>query len=112
MASLFQSTDLEVRFSLNMNVLDADNVPRVMTLRQVLRAFLDHRHVVLQRRSHHRLGKIEHRLEVIMELSARVFVLNFGKLLATGTPAEIVSNHAVTKAYLGDEEQEAAHAAN
>ena len=65
MASLFQSTDLEVRFSLNMNVLDADNVPRVMTLRQVLRAFLDHRHVVLQRRSHHRLGKIEHRLEVL-----------------------------------------------
>ena len=65
MASLFQTTDLEVRFSLNMNVLDADNVPRVMTLRQVLRAFLDHRHVVLQRRSHHRLAKIEHRLEVL-----------------------------------------------
>ncbi len=65
MASLFQSTDLEVRFSLNMNVLDADNVPRVMTLRQVLKAFLDHRHEVLQRRSHHRLAKIGHRLEVL-----------------------------------------------
>ncbi len=65
MASLFQSTDLEIRFSLNMNVLDGDNVPRVMTLRQVLKAFLDHRHEVLQRRSRHRLGKIEHRLEVL-----------------------------------------------
>ncbi|MEI6557432.1 MAG: DNA topoisomerase IV subunit A [Rhodospirillaceae bacterium] len=65
MASLFQSTDLEVRFSLNMNVLDADNVPRVMTLRQVLKAFLDHRHEVLQRRSRHRLARIEHRLEVL-----------------------------------------------
>ena len=65
MASLFQTTDLEVRFPLNMNVLDADTVPRVMTLRQVLRAFLDHRHEVLQRRSRHRLGKIEHRLEVL-----------------------------------------------
>ena len=65
MASLFQSTDLETRFSLNMNVLGADNVPRVMDLRQVLRAFLDHRHEVLQRRSRHRLSKIEHRLEVL-----------------------------------------------
>ncbi len=56
---------------------------------------------------------IEHRLEVIMELSARVFVLNFGKLLATGTPAEIVSNRAVTVAYLGEEEEEErAHAAS
>jgi branched-chain amino acid transport system ATP-binding protein len=55
---------------------------------------------------------IEHRLEVIMELSSRVFVLNFGKLLASGTPAEIVSNPAVTVAYLGEEEKEMAHAAN
>lgn len=56
---------------------------------------------------------IEHRLEVIMELSSRVFVLNFGKLLAHGTPAEIVSNRAVTVAYLGEEdEEEKAHAAN
>ena len=65
MASLFQATDLEVRFSLNMNVLDADNVPRVMDLRQVLRAFLAHRHEVLQRRSRYRLAKIEHRLDVL-----------------------------------------------
>jgi branched-chain amino acid transport system ATP-binding protein len=54
---------------------------------------------------------IEHRLEVIMELSSRVFVLNFGKLLATGTAAEIVCNKSVTEAYLGEEE-ELAHAAN
>ena len=65
MASLFQTTDLEVRFPLNMNVLDADTVPRVMPLRQVLKAFLDHRHEVLQRRSRHRLARIEHRLEVL-----------------------------------------------
>ena len=55
---------------------------------------------------------IEHRLEVIMELSSRIFVLNFGKLLATGTPAEVVSNRAVTVASLGEEEGEKAHAAN
>ncbi len=37
MESLFRLTDLEVRVGLNMNVLDGDNVPRVMTLREVLR---------------------------------------------------------------------------
>jgi branched-chain amino acid transport system ATP-binding protein len=48
---------------------------------------------------------IEHRLEVIMSLSSQIFVLNFGKLLASGTPAEIVSNKAVTVAYLGEEDE-------
>jgi topoisomerase-4 subunit A len=65
MEQLFRHTDLEVKIPLNMNVLDADTIPRVMPLRDVLRAFLDHRHVVLERRSRHRLAKIEHRLEVL-----------------------------------------------
>ncbi|HEY9080788.1 DNA topoisomerase IV subunit A [Magnetovibrio sp.] len=65
MEQLYRLTDLESRFSLNMNVLDADNTPRVMNLREVLRAFLDHRMVVLQRRSNYRLGQIAHRLEVL-----------------------------------------------
>ncbi len=65
MESLFKATDLEVRASLNMNVLDAHGVPRVMTLREVLQAFLDHRHEVLLRRTQHRLDKIAHRLEVL-----------------------------------------------
>jgi topoisomerase IV subunit A len=65
MESLFRSTDLEVRVPLNMNVLDKDNVPRVMNLKEVLQAFLDHRLEVLERRSRHRLGRIEHRLEVL-----------------------------------------------
>ncbi len=65
MESLFRQTDLESRFSLNMNVLDQGVTPRVMNLREVLQAFLDHRHDVLVRRSKHRLEKIEHRLEVL-----------------------------------------------
>jgi topoisomerase-4 subunit A len=65
MESLFKSTDLEVRFGLNMNVLDKDNIPRVMNLREVLQAFLAHRIEVLERRTRHRLGKIDHRLEVL-----------------------------------------------
>jgi len=63
--SLFQQTDLETRFGLNMNVLDGGTVPRLMGLVEVLRAFLDHRLEVLQRRTHHRLGQIAHRLEVL-----------------------------------------------
>jgi topoisomerase-4 subunit A len=65
MESLFRQTDLEVRFGLNMNVLDAANTPRVMSLPEVLRAYLDHRQVVLQRRTKHRLGEIERRLEIL-----------------------------------------------
>jgi len=65
MEQMFRQTDLETRVSLNMNVLDAHSVPRVMNLKEVLRAFLDHRHEVLLRRSANRLEKLEHRLEVL-----------------------------------------------
>jgi topoisomerase IV subunit A len=65
METLFRLTDLEVRASLNLNVLSADGKPGVLNLRETLQAFLDHRHVVLVRRSNHRLEKIEHRLEVL-----------------------------------------------
>lgn len=46
---------------------------------------------------------IDHRMELIMELSEKIYVLNFGQLLAEGTPAEIQSNDIVTKAYIGEE---------
>ncbi len=65
MESLFRQTDLELRVPLNLNVLDADGTPKVMNLAQALRAFLDHRRVVLLRRSRHRLGEIARRLDVL-----------------------------------------------
>ncbi len=65
MELMFRATDLEVRFGLNMNVLDMGRAPRVMNLREVLQAFLDHRHEVLVRRAKYRLANIEHRLEVL-----------------------------------------------
>jgi topoisomerase-4 subunit A len=65
MASLFKATALETRFSMNMNVLDASRNPRVMGLRDMLRAWLDHRHEVLIRRSNHRLDAIARRLEIL-----------------------------------------------
>lgn len=65
MEQLFKLTELEIRFNMNMNVLDASGVPAVLNLKQVLQHFLDHRHVVLERRSRFRLNKIRHRLEVL-----------------------------------------------
>ena len=65
MGMLFKNSDLEIRFSLNMNVLIDGRVPRVCSLPEVLRAFLDHKRDVLNRRSQHRLEKIDHRLEIL-----------------------------------------------
>ena len=65
MEHLFRQTDLETRFSMNMNVLDHEGVPHVMDIKQVLREFLDHRHIVLQRRVKYRLDKINARLEIL-----------------------------------------------
>ena len=65
MESVFRTTELETRIGLNMNVLDAERMPRVMNLRDALQAFIDHRLVVLKRRSQYRLDQIEHRLEVL-----------------------------------------------
>jgi topoisomerase-4 subunit A len=65
METLFRATQLETRFPLNMNVLDATRTPIVMGLREVLRAWLDHRHEVLIRRTNYRLAAITRRLEVL-----------------------------------------------
>ena len=62
---LYRNSDLEVRFSLNMNVLIDGVTPKVCSLKEVLRAFLDFRRDVLIRRSQHRMEKIDHRLEVL-----------------------------------------------
>ncbi len=65
MEQMFRQSDLEVRVPLNLNVLDKGLVPGVMSLKQALQAFIDHRREVLERRSAHRLEKIAARLEVL-----------------------------------------------
>ena len=65
MESMFKLTDLESRVSLNMNVLSRGKVPKVLSIREVLREWLDHRKEVLIRRSKHRLKNIERRLEIL-----------------------------------------------
>jgi len=65
MDGLFRLTDLETRIPLNLNVLDHERTPRVMSLRDALRGWVDHQFVVLRRRSEHRLAKIADRIELL-----------------------------------------------
>ena len=65
MEQLFRLTDLEARVPLNMNMLDGGVVPRVLSLKDALIAFLNHRRDVLKRRTAHRLEKIAARLEIL-----------------------------------------------
>ncbi|WP_409018396.1 DNA topoisomerase IV subunit A [Brevundimonas vesicularis] len=79
MESLFKLSDLEIRFPINMNVLDATNTPRVMGLKACLQAFLDHRRVVLNRRSQWRIARIEKRLHLLEGL--RIVFLNLDEVI-------------------------------
>ncbi len=65
MEQMFRNTELESRIPLNMNVLSMGKIPRVMSLRDVLREWLDHRKDVLQRKTQFRLGEIARRLEIL-----------------------------------------------
>jgi topoisomerase IV subunit A len=68
MEALFKLTELETRFSVNMNVLIDGRTPKVVGLTEMLKAWLGHRREVLLRRSRHRLGKIDARLEIVSGL--------------------------------------------
>ncbi|MEL7689264.1 DNA topoisomerase IV subunit A [Citromicrobium bathyomarinum] len=63
--SLYRLTDLETRFGLNMNVLDATRTPMVMGLKELLQNWIASQIDILQRRSRHRLAKIADRLELL-----------------------------------------------
>jgi branched-chain amino acid transport system ATP-binding protein len=50
---------------------------------------------------------IEHVLQAVMSLASHINVLNFGQIIATGSPGEVVQNRAVIEAYLGEERTDA-----
>jgi topoisomerase-4 subunit A len=79
MESLFKLSDLEVRFPINMNVLDATGTPRVMGLKACLQAFLDHRRDVLIRRAQWRIERVEKRLHLLEGL--RIVFLNLDEVI-------------------------------
>ena len=100
MESLFRLSDLETRFSVNMNVLDASGAPRVMGLRACLQAFLDHRREVLVRRARFRLEKIDRRLHLLDGLL--IAFLNLDEVIrivreAEHPKAELIARFALTE---------------
>ena len=95
MESLFRLTDLETRVPLNLNVLDGNGRPGVMTLREALNAWLAHRRIVLLRRSQFRLGKIAARLEVLE--GYLVVFLNLDEVIAIIREADHPRNELMTR---------------
>ncbi len=95
MNALFRMSDLENRFSLNMNVLDKDRVPKVMGISEVLKHWIVHQIEVLVRRSQHRLDKIAARLELLEGYI--IAYLNLDRVI------EIIRNHDEPKPLLMDE---------
>jgi len=79
MEGLFKLSDLEVRFPVNMNVLDAMGTPRVMGLKACLQAFLNHRREVLVRRAGWRIDRVEKRLHLLEGL--RIVFLNLDEVI-------------------------------
>jgi topoisomerase-4 subunit A len=79
MESLFKLSDLEVRFPINMNVLDATGTPGVLGLKACLQAFLEHRREVLVRRAHWRIERVEKRLHLLEGL--RIVFLNLDEVI-------------------------------
>lgn len=68
MSHLFAITDCEVRFNMNLNVIDSSGSPRVMGLVEILKEFINHQRNVLIRRSKFKLSNINNRLEVLAGL--------------------------------------------
>ncbi len=79
MESLFKLSDLEIRFPINMNVLDGTGTPRVLGLKACLEAFIAHRREVLIRRGQWRVERIEKRLHLLEGL--RIVFLNLDEVI-------------------------------
>lgn len=80
MEQLFKFTELENKFYLNMNVLNSHTKPHIMSLKQVLQEFIEHRYVVMRRKSNYLLDKIINRLEILD--GYLIAYLNLDKLIA------------------------------
>ncbi|ABC62539.1 DNA topoisomerase IV subunit A [Erythrobacter litoralis] len=63
--SIYKLTDMETRFGLNLNVLDATRTPMVMGLKELLENWVRSQIEILQRRTQHRLDQIARRLELV-----------------------------------------------
>ena len=65
MESVFKTTEFEIKFAMNLNVLAGNSIPKVMNLKEVLQEFLNFRQEVILRRAQFRISKVENRLEIL-----------------------------------------------
>jgi topoisomerase-4 subunit A len=65
MEDIFKSTDLEIRFSINMNAIDSKFEPKLFNLKEILNSFIGHRYEILKRRTKYRLSQTENRIEIL-----------------------------------------------
>lgn len=100
MEALFKLSDLESRIPLNMNVLMQGQVPRVVGILEVIRAWLDHLKEVAVRRAEHRLAKVIHRLEVLdgflvvyLDLDKVIHIIRY----ADDAKAELIKEFTLTE---------------
>ncbi len=79
MESLFKQTDLETRFNYNLNVIGTNGLPEVMNLKRILEEFIEHRFVIVTKRSNFEKNKIEARLEILAGL--KIVYLNLDEVI-------------------------------
>ncbi len=103
--SLYRLTDLEIRFPLNLNVLDANRTPGVMSLKQALTAWLAFQIEVMLNRSRTRIGKIDERLELLDGFL--VAFLNLDRVIAIIRSEDEPKPLLITEFALNDRQAEA-----
>ena len=79
MESLYKLTNLEMRFSLNLNVISSSGAPKVMGIKEVLEEFLDYRQEIILRRTRFDIGKVEARMEILAAL--KIAYLNLDEVI-------------------------------
>ena len=99
MNSLYQQTDLEIKFFLNMNVLNSKLEPKVMSIKDVLLSFLKHRYIILERKSKYSLNKINTPNKLVRFLIAFKHLNNIIKIIrnANEYKVELIKKYRFTE---------------
>ncbi|MDC0864781.1 DNA topoisomerase IV subunit A, partial [Rickettsiaceae bacterium] len=105
MESLFKLTGLESRVHMNMNVLGSSGAPKVMNILEILREFIEHRRIVVLRRSKYQISKIDDRLEILEAL--KIAYLNIDEVIRIIREEDNPKAELITKFKINDTQAEA-----